>query len=56
MYCSPECRDFSFAAHHRLLCVGPITTEDHPLVRFKVHALHMNDIFLLGAQVRGGLV
>lgn len=38
-------------AGHRLLCVGPVDDESHPLYQFKVHALECGeDSYLLAAQ------
>eukprot|EP00475_Leptophrys_vorax_P002058 TRINITY_DN11171_c0_g1_i1.p1 TRINITY_DN11171_c0_g1~~TRINITY_DN11171_c0_g1_i1.p1 ORF type:complete len:450 (-),score=123.73 TRINITY_DN11171_c0_g1_i1:53-1402(-) len=51
LYCSEGCRAFALMNHHHLLCVGRVQSEDHPLVRFKEHALLQNDQFLLAAEI-----
>ncbi|CAE7359406.1 GPX3 [Symbiodinium sp. CCMP2456] len=56
LYCSEACRDMHFQHSHNLLCVGPLTTEDHPLLRFKYHALEHADTLLLAAQVFAFLI
>lgn len=56
MYCSEACRDAHFRHSHNLLCTGPIQQEDHPLIRFKYHALEHTDTLLLAAQVLAHLV
>lgn len=53
-YCSAMCRDAHWRTSHQLLCTGLVSDEDaveHPLVRFKVHAVQTNEIFLLVADV-----
>jgi hypothetical protein len=54
-YCSETCRDDHFLRKgHRLLCVGLISdaeAKSHPLMKFKMHALQTNEIFLLVADV-----
>jgi hypothetical protein len=49
-YCSEECRAQAYARYHRLLCVGQIEDESHPLFLFKVHATMNNELFLMAAQ------
>jgi len=56
LYCSQACRDAHFLHSHNLLCVGPIQNEDHPLPRFKYHALQHADTLLLVAQVFAHLI
>jgi len=56
IYCSDACRTAHFSHSHNLLCTGPITTEDHPLIRFKYHALEHADTLLLAAQAMSFLV
>merc|ERR1712232_899005 len=56
LYCSEHCRDAHFRHSHNLLCVGPISNEDHPLIRFKYHALEHADTLMLAAQVMAFLV
>ncbi|CAJ1340264.1 unnamed protein product [Effrenium voratum] len=55
IYCSEACRDAHFQQSHNLLCVGPLS-EDHPLLRFKYHALEHADTLLLAAQVFAFLI
>eukprot|EP00931_Biecheleriopsis_adriatica_P017905 TRINITY_DN12691_c0_g1_i1.p1 TRINITY_DN12691_c0_g1~~TRINITY_DN12691_c0_g1_i1.p1 ORF type:complete len:488 (-),score=122.30 TRINITY_DN12691_c0_g1_i1:23-1486(-) len=55
IYCSEACRDMHFQHSHNLLCVGPLQ-EDHPLLRFKYHALEHADTLLLAAQVFAFLI
>ena len=57
-YCSRECLGAACLgprAVHYWLCTGPIPeSEDaanHPVLRFKMHALEFNDTFLLAAQL-----
>ena len=50
-YCDAACRDEA-APSHRLLCTGLLPedcTDEHPLIRFKLHALQTSDMFLLCA-------
>eukprot|EP00927_Polykrikos_kofoidii_P066614 TRINITY_DN62180_c0_g1_i1.p1 TRINITY_DN62180_c0_g1~~TRINITY_DN62180_c0_g1_i1.p1 ORF type:complete len:509 (+),score=102.94 TRINITY_DN62180_c0_g1_i1:99-1529(+) len=56
LYCSEACRDAHFVHSHNLLCTGPIQNGDHPLLRFKYHALEHADTLLLAAQVMAFLV
>lgn len=56
MYCSEACRDAHFQHSHNLLCTGPITQEDHPLIQFKYHAIEHSDTLLLLAQVISHLI
>eukprot|EP00638_Chattonella_subsalsa_P003696 CAMPEP_0117749740 /NCGR_PEP_ID=MMETSP0947-20121206/9905_1 /TAXON_ID=44440 /ORGANISM="Chattonella subsalsa, Strain CCMP2191" /LENGTH=464 /DNA_ID=CAMNT_0005567679 /DNA_START=259 /DNA_END=1653 /DNA_ORIENTATION=- len=54
VYCSEACRDLHFRRCHRMLCTGPIPDEiahEHPLIKFKMHAVETNEIFLLVAAV-----
>lgn len=57
VYCSAACRRAA-APSHRLLCVGPVPDDwpDHPLLRFKLHALRCNEAFLLAAEVVASLL
>lgn len=55
-YCSAGCRDAHWQHNHNLLCTGAIQSEDHPLIRFKYHALEHADTLLLAAQVLAHLV
>lgn len=45
LYCSDECREQDFRTGHRLLCVGPLDTTEHPLYQFKMHALATNEVW-----------
>lgn len=56
IYCSEACRDAHFQHSHNLLCVGPLQSEDHPLIRFKYHAIEHADTLLLAAQVLAFIV
>jgi len=56
VYCSEECRDAHWAHSHNLLCVGTIDQEDHPLIRFKYHAIEHADTLLLAAQAFAHLI
>jgi len=56
IYCSEACRDAHFSHSHNLLCTGPVDREDHPLLRFKYHALEHADTLLLAAQVMSHLI
>lgn len=49
---SEDCRTQAFNKHHQLLCVGQLTTTQHPLFLFKQHAIENYELFLLAAQVR----
>ena len=51
-FCSSACAERAAPAH-RLLCTGPIPEDEpeHPLLRFKLHALRCNEAFLLAAEV-----
>jgi hypothetical protein len=56
-FCSASCAAQAAPAH-RLLCAGPIPDDepDHPLLRFKLHALRCNEAFLLAAEAVVGLL
>mmetsp|Transcript_155364 Transcript_155364/g.289910 ORF Transcript_155364/g.289910 Transcript_155364/m.289910 type:complete len:500 (-) Transcript_155364:41-1540(-) len=56
VYCSEACRAAHWGQCHNLLCVGPVQSEDHPLLRFKYHALEHTDALLLAAQVLAHLI
>eukprot|EP00928_Gymnodinium_smaydae_P087001 TRINITY_DN71367_c0_g1_i1.p1 TRINITY_DN71367_c0_g1~~TRINITY_DN71367_c0_g1_i1.p1 ORF type:complete len:498 (+),score=112.77 TRINITY_DN71367_c0_g1_i1:76-1494(+) len=56
LYCSEQCRDAAYGHSHNLLCTGPITTEDHPLLKFKYHALEHADTLLLAAQAMAFII
>lgn len=56
VYCSEACRAAHWGQCHNLLCVGQVQREDHPLVRFKYHALEHTDALLLAAQVLAHLI
>lgn len=56
MYCSEMCRINHWAHSHNLLCVGPIESEDHPLMRFKYHAIEHADTIMLSAQAIAHIV
>jgi hypothetical protein len=60
MYCSVRCRDRDWGhGGHDLLCTGDIPddeAENHPLMRFKVHAMMTNEIFILVAKVLASVV
>jgi hypothetical protein len=51
-FCSAACAEISAPAHN-LLCTGPIPEDEpeHPLLKFKLHALQCNEAFLLAAEV-----
>ena len=51
-FCSASCAETSAPAHN-LLCAGPIPEgePEHPLLKFKLHALRCNEAFLLAAEV-----
>ena len=58
MYCSKSCRDNHWNSCHRLLCTGDIPEDEadsHTLIRFKVHAIATNEIFLLAADIFANL-
>ena len=50
-YCSDGCQ-VDAAPAHKLLCVGlvPDGQPDHPILKFKMHALQTNEAFLLAAD------
>ncbi|CAK0815818.1 unnamed protein product, partial [Prorocentrum cordatum] len=56
LYCSEACRDAHFRHSHNLLCTGPVKSQEHPLVRFKVHAIEHADTLLLAAHVLAHLI
>jgi hypothetical protein len=51
LYCSAECQGRDYVTGHRLLCVGPLSTTDHPLYQYKMHAFGTNEEFLLAGKV-----
>ena len=58
-YCSHSCRHQHWTQSHQLLCTGDIPDElaaDHPLIRFKTHAVETNEVFLLVADVFSQLI
>ena len=52
VYCSEECRDAAWTAHHSLLCPSSSGSDDSKryLDAFYEHAEATNDVFLLAAQ------
>ncbi len=54
MYCSSQCCELHHILSHKLLCTGLIPEEEvdvSPLIKFKVHAVETNEIFLLVADI-----
>jgi hypothetical protein len=55
LFCSSKCEESSFSkGGHSLLCTGLIANEFadfHPLIKWKVHAIQTNEIFLLVGQI-----
>ena len=50
VYCSRECQQDDWAwGGHEELCTGKIEDPEHPLLKFKKHAISTNEIFLLVA-------
>eukprot|EP00980_Cylindrotheca_fusiformis_P019947 scaffold7025_cov123-Cylindrotheca_fusiformis.AAC.6 len=51
VYCSAECKEDDWEwGGHKELCTGWIDDMEHPLIKFKQHAIESNEIFLLVAQ------
>jgi len=53
VYCSEECRAAHEAQGHAALCVGALDeagAAEHPLMKFKMLAIHSNEILLLAAD------
>ena len=51
VYCSLECQEDDWKwGGHKELCTGCIEDLEHPLVQFRIHAVHSNEIFLLIAK------
>ena len=44
VFCSRECEQDAWMAHHRLLCTGKCRDNNHPLVQFKRLAAESNEI------------
>lgn len=55
-YCSQQCRSEAWERNHRFLCVGLITDANHPLVKFKEHAILHNELFLLAASAIASII
>ena len=55
-YCSETCRAAHWERSHRLLCVGALENSSHALIKFKMHAINTNDIFLLAAEVIAAII
>lgn len=56
LYCSQSCvTEHQQQGGHNLLCTGP-HAADHPIVRFKTHAVTTNEIFLFAAVVASQFV
>jgi len=54
LYCSSQCCELHNILSHQLLCTGLIPEEEveaSPLIKFKVHAIETNEIFLLVADI-----
>ena len=53
VYCSAECEADSWESAHSLLCTGRIPDDqpNHPLLKFKIHALQHNEVFFMVADV-----
>ncbi len=61
LYCSKSCEDKHWNKGHRFLCTGTITNDsDHSdsssLLKFKLHAVDTNEIFLLVADIFADIV
>ena len=59
LYCSLECKNVHWSQGHYLLCTGLVNEEEasnHPLIRFKAHAVSTNEIFLLVADLFARIV
>ena len=52
-FCSETCRKESDT--HALLCTASVP-DDHPIVKFKIHAMQTNEIFLLAAKVVASII
>ena len=55
-YCDSKCRDRHAADGHRILCVGPLDTWDHPLAKLKLAAArdeHGDGILALLTEATG---
>lgn len=51
VYCSLECQEDDWEwGGHKELCTGLIEDPEHPLLKFKRHAVQSNEIFLLIGQ------
>jgi len=55
LYCSTQCEFDQILHHgHDLLCTGRLSeeesTQNHPLIQFKIHAIQTNEIFLMVAD------
>jgi hypothetical protein len=50
-YCRSQCAEQDMKQGHALLCVGPLSSEQHPLFLFKKFCLEHNEIFLLAGKV-----
>jgi hypothetical protein len=54
LYCSSQCCELHHIISHQLLCTGLIPEEEvetSALIKFKVHAIETNEIFLLVADI-----
>ena len=59
IYCSDECKACHFNRGHKFLCTGHLSEEEaikSPLVKFKVHAVQTNEIFLLVADIFAAII
>mmetsp|Transcript_16450 Transcript_16450/g.28505 ORF Transcript_16450/g.28505 Transcript_16450/m.28505 type:complete len:408 (-) Transcript_16450:1164-2387(-) len=51
IFCSEICANESYRRGHGLLCTGEFQSEDSPLVKFKLHAINTDDLFLLAGKI-----
>ena len=50
-YLDPQNAQQDWDLGHALLCVGQVSSNDHPLIQFKRFAIEHNEIYLLAAKV-----
>jgi hypothetical protein len=60
VYCTSKCEADAYTANgHSLLCTGSIVeseAEAHSLIRWKIHAMQSNEIFIVVGQIIAKIV
>eukprot|EP00743_Colponemidia_sp_Colp-15_P008679 GILK01009448.1.p1 GENE.GILK01009448.1~~GILK01009448.1.p1 ORF type:complete len:410 (+),score=62.49 GILK01009448.1:170-1231(+) len=55
-FCEQSCFQRCFDQYHRLTCVGPIDSEEHPLYLYKQLSVDAGEVFLLALKVYASIL